>query len=590
MKKNLLYGLGLGLALFGLTQTTQAAVGDNFQDGGIWYTVLDETAKTVQTKSDSDEGIGFDANADVTGDVVIPSTVTYNSETYTVVAIGDYSFYYGELGNITFPETLTSIGTYSFSNCEGLLEVTLPASITSLGKGCFYGCKGLETVYYKTSASVPQDAFIQCPIKDFYCYATVPPSIYDGNDVFSSNYTTNATLYVPEEAIATYKQQSLYSYQWNYYFQEIEALPAEGEVKPLPTGSNFSYDGIKYTVLDSEALTVETYAGDGMYDYANSVLSGDVYIPEKVLDKNGIEYTVVAIGDFSFYWGTSITSVDLPSTLLSIGEAAFSNTGISAITIPASVTSIGENAFQQNSNLEEVYFMSNISSFESGVFLMNDIKMFYITNTTPPALANNSFSEPLSSYMTEAVLYVPDEVVDAYKNSDWAKFFPTIEGINGGGGNVSDKTVTINVEGVESGTDMSTYFTATYEEFSTEKTGDIEFTSASYTGVFTPSFALTFEPTADYTLEVAFAESLTTDEAGIAAPNEGGSVWGVTIFGAAPDTVTINVTVKPSTVGVNGLNSENGAAAIYNLQGVKVAEKDAHNGIFIINGKKVVLK
>lgn len=576
MKKNLLYGLGLGLTLFGLTQTAQAAVGDNFQDGGIWYTVLDETAKTVETQQG--QGTNDGPNASLTGKVVIPSTVSYGGDDYTVTGIGNRSFYWGYLSNIDLPETLTYIGQSAFYFTD-LTEVTLPASITSLGTYCFSSNQSLETVYYKTSASIPEGAFIQCPIKDFYCYATVPPSIYDGNDVFSSSYTTDATLYVPEASISDYQST------WSKYFSTIEALPAEGEVKPLPTGSNFSYDGIKYTVLDSEALTVETYAGDGMYDFANSVLTGDVYIPEKVLDKNDIEYTVVAIGDFSFYHGTNITSVDLPETLLTIGESAFYNTAIETIIIPASVTSMDASAFASNSKLTEVILIADLATIPVAAFQNSPITDFYITSTTPPAIPNSNAFEGIGE---NAILYVEDaDAVAAYQASDWANYF-TIQSLYG----EEDSTVvvTINVDGVEAGTDMSTYFTATYEETITGKTGDLDFTSASYTGAFTPPLALTFEPTADYTLEVAFAESLTSDEAKVVAPNEGGSVWGVTILGDAPDAVTINVTVKPSTVGVNGLNSENGAAAIYNLQGVKVAEKDAHNGIFIINGKKVVLK
>ena len=587
MKKNLLYGLGLGLALFGLTQTTQAAVGDNFQDGGIWYTVLDETAKTVQTKVASDGGYAYDANDGVTGDVIIPSTVPYNNETYTVVAIGDYSFFFGELSSITLPETLTSIGIASFSGCSGLTELTIPASVTSLGARAFSDCTELATITVNANlASLPEAAFLNIDIQEFHINCTTPPSL-----VTSGTYTTfsnpntsyymgDAVLYVPENLVDAYKGSD-----WNTYFTSIEGVEVEDE-SGAPAGTNFEFDGIKYTILDADAKTVETMAStqSNNYDVANGQLEGDIYIPEKVT-YNGVEYTVVAIGEGSFYM-SDITSIVLPSTIESIGDSAFYRTDITTVTIPSSVTTIEDSAFAQCEKLEEVIFLAEIDEIPVALFQgCTSLMEFYITTTTPPAISNaNAFY----NIPEGAILYVEDaDAVAAYQASDWANYF-TIKSLYED--EVSTVAVTINVDGIEAGTDMSTYFTATFEEFVPSRTGEIEFDSASYTGDFTPSLVFVFEPTKDYILEVAFAESLTTDEGAISTPEEGNTTWEVSLFGDAPKAVTINVTVKPYTVGVNGLNSENGAAAIYNLQGVKVAEKDAHNGIFIINGKKVVLK
>ena len=50
---------------------------------------------------------------------------------------------------------------------------------------------------------------------------------------------------------------------------------------------------------------------------------------------------VASIGYECFYECSSLTNIELPSTLMSIGEKAFSNTNISTITIPEGVTSIG---------------------------------------------------------------------------------------------------------------------------------------------------------------------------------------------------------------------------------------------------------
>lgn len=47
----------------------------------------------------------------------------------------------GELAtDITIPDSVTSIGSYSFNGCSSLTSVTIPDSVTSIGRDAFSGC------------------------------------------------------------------------------------------------------------------------------------------------------------------------------------------------------------------------------------------------------------------------------------------------------------------------------------------------------------------------------------------------------------------------------------------------------------------
>lgn len=55
--------------------------------------------------------------------------------------------------DLVIPESVTSIGAYAFSGCNGITNITIPESVTSIGYRAFYNCSGLTKIYYKGSES-----------------------------------------------------------------------------------------------------------------------------------------------------------------------------------------------------------------------------------------------------------------------------------------------------------------------------------------------------------------------------------------------------------------------------------------------------
>jgi hypothetical protein len=81
------------------------------------------------------------------GDVVIPSQVTNNGQTYTVTKIEYYALGGCEdLTSVEMPNTVDTMGGYAFSGCTNLKKVTIPASLKTITSNAFGKCTSLETI------------------------------------------------------------------------------------------------------------------------------------------------------------------------------------------------------------------------------------------------------------------------------------------------------------------------------------------------------------------------------------------------------------------------------------------------------------
>ena len=85
--------------------------------------------------------------------------------------------------------------------------------------------------------------------------------------------------------------------------------------------------------------------------------------------KNGIEYTLVEIADYAFYYCRGLTSVEIPNSVKTIGDRAFYMcTGLTSVVIGNSVMSIGYEAFADCSWLKKSAYPDNIPNpFSTGI-------------------------------------------------------------------------------------------------------------------------------------------------------------------------------------------------------------------------------
>lgn len=101
------------------------------------------------------------------GAVVIPSSIGG----VTVTAIGDMAFYkervyssQNPVTSVVIPDTVTSIGSGAFGNCDRLVSITIPDSVTSIGNYAFfmegYSKGKLSRAYFLGTNAVTFGAYI----------------------------------------------------------------------------------------------------------------------------------------------------------------------------------------------------------------------------------------------------------------------------------------------------------------------------------------------------------------------------------------------------------------------------------------------
>lgn len=274
-----------------------------------------------------------------------------------VTSIGDNAFEdCSALKKLDIPQSVTEIGSKAFRGCSALTSLALPQTVNRIGNTAFQGCSNLETINIPSGVkSIEKYTFHGCEkLND----VTIPAGVtLIGNSAFKACKTFR-NIEIPEGVTKI-----------DYFaFEDCTQLETVGIPSTATNIRNFAFRNcpkLKSFVFPSGTTQIQP-----------GVLSGcknleSVTIPEEVTKIWG-----------SAFYGCSLNSVKLPSTLKTICKLAFYGCDqLSEITIPESVKLIEESAFESSTELKSVMLAKgSVPKIEENAFsksLGTKTKIYY---------------------------------------------------------------------------------------------------------------------------------------------------------------------------------------------------------------------
>ena len=289
-------------------------------------------------------GVSGLSGSDIT--VEIPSEVNG----ITVTEIGKDVFKDNKnVGRLIIPDSVTKLGYRMCSGCTALSEVRLPAGLTVIPDEAFDGCSSLRTVNFPdTLKEIRSDAFCGTDLTEFIA----PDSLTD---------------------------------VWAYAFKDCAALSAVElkNVRSVGDGAFESCTALRSIRLSDKMTELSDHIFDGCSSLADidmpdkpiavsfSVFNGTAYYNEPSNWENGVLYVdgyLIAVSkDFA-----PLTEYTVKDGTIVIADDAFSGVGYSSklkkMTLPTGLYRIGQYAFSKLFSLTEINIPDTVRSIGYGAF------------------------------------------------------------------------------------------------------------------------------------------------------------------------------------------------------------------------------
>lgn len=350
----------------------------DFEADGFFYNVINQEGKEVEVTYKTTSYNTY------SGVVNIPSTASYNGETYNV----------------------TCIGMLAFRDCTGLISVTIPNTVTHIGEQAFYNCTNIESLTIGAGVtSIGRYAFSKTAsyIKQF----TIPKVIWLGNTPPTGSSEIVALINYVSNNEFSLSNQKVYPFLSSRFEVDnvvyVPVSPSERTCDVIdcnyaPTSTEITIDSIvknknielkvlevnKYSFENNDSITVLTISNSGnigscAFSDCNNLLTADLsnlgnighygFCNCKNLNSVTIGNKVTEIGFCAFDGCSLLPEINLPDNITSLGQFAFSRcSSLKDVTIGRGIGSLPDHVFSDCSSLPSIFIPANIASINNYAF------------------------------------------------------------------------------------------------------------------------------------------------------------------------------------------------------------------------------
>lgn len=409
------------------------------------------------------------------------------SQSGTVSYCNDYLLYkVNNCKTLTLPESLTSIGNWTFRGMAALESIVIPNAVTKMGTYAFADDTSLKSAKLSTSCPwLKEGLFSECNALQSI---TIPSAVtkMDGYMFTNCKALTSATFEDGTDLIemgygASWKNYGLFSDcplktlnlgRWLSYNTEVASRSpfySIDALKNLNIGKNvkvidkymFSYcEGLEEVNLPDNITSVnlwgfrgcsslksvrlsEKLSQVGDYGFAGCTSLDNVTFPASMtsvasnsfsdctaLRKLDLGQNLLIIGPSAFENDKALEGIEIPSTLYGLGVASFKNCTSLPYVEVKSISSVGKEAFMGCTGLKWISLSDKTTSLGENSFAgCNNIAYVKSYATTAPEGLVNFPSE----VVTNGTLFVPEGYEDDYTYSatweDWMNIKPLTENV-----------------------------------------------------------------------------------------------------------------------------------------------------------------
>ena len=269
--------------------------------------------------------------------------------------------------SVTFSgNQLESIGNFAFLDCESLESIVLPDSVTTMGVGIFRRCSSLRSAILPANLStISSDLFNGCSSLESI---VIPAPVQTIGDSAFYECAALSSVTLPS-GIVSIESQAFRG------CRSLEEIHLPNSLTTIAVGS-FMETGLKHITIPDQLTRIESSTFSDCSDLESVMLGSNVtsiggraFFNCSQITSINMPDSVTLIENDAFGGCTALTSIDLSSELITMGNSVFANcTSLKDIDIPDKVTSIGTAAFFGCTSLTSVDLPENLTVINQNLF------------------------------------------------------------------------------------------------------------------------------------------------------------------------------------------------------------------------------